>query len=153
MGAKKAFFFSSLVCCWQIISITEPEKIEKGIFIYNLSADSLINQIVKMKEIIMIANPINNFGYDFDITPDSSTLVVSAPNANAYAGKVYVYNHTSSLYELAQTLTSGATNPERYGESVAVTTSGDTIAIGSIIQNVFNTGCWYGAGVGAAVCK
>ena len=77
----------------------------------------------------------DNFGYDFDITPDSSTLVVSAPNANAYAGKVYVYNHTSSLYELAQTLTSGASNPERYGESVAVTTSGDTIAVGSILYD------------------
>ena len=77
----------------------------------------------------------DNFGYDFDITPDSSTLVVSAPNANAYAGKVYVYHHTSSLYELAQTLISGASRPERYGESVAITTSGDTIAVGSILYD------------------
>ena len=77
----------------------------------------------------------DNFGYDFDITPDSSTLIVSAPAANAYSGKVYVYNHTSSLYELTQTLTSGASKPERYGESVSITTNGNTVAVGSILYD------------------
>ena len=71
------------------------------------------------------------FGYDIDITADGSTLVVSSPTADSFAGQVYVYNYTSSLYELIQTLDSGAVLNERYGESVAITSSGDLIAVGS----------------------
>jgi hypothetical protein len=56
---------------------------------------------------------------------------VSSPTADSLAGQVYVYNYTSSLYELTQTLDSGAVLGERYGESVAITSTGDLIAVGS----------------------
>ncbi len=71
------------------------------------------------------------FGYDIDLTPDGTTLVVSAPRANSTLGKVFVYNNTSSLYELDYTLTSGSTESERFGESVTVNSDGNMIAVGS----------------------
>lgn len=79
----------------------------------------------------------DNFAYDIDMTEDGSTLVVTAPTADLGVGAVYIYNYTTSLYELDQTLlaTEWTDEPERFGESISITPDGSILAIGSILAN------------------
>ena len=82
----------------------------------------------------------DNFAYDIDMTEDGSTLVVTAPTTNFGFGSVYIYNYTTSLYELDQTLTastwgSWTQDHERFGESVSITPDGNVLAVGSILAD------------------
>jgi len=79
----------------------------------------------------------DNFGYDIDMTADGSTLVITAPTTNFGAGSVFIYNYTTSLYELDQTITASqfTIDPERFGESVSITPDGSVMAVGSILSD------------------
>lgn len=87
------------------------------------------------------------FGYDLSMTRDGKTLIISAPKAesdigsNDQSGKVYVYAYSSltNTYSLSQTLSADAEDDsERFGESVAISSTGNYIAVGSDLMNVDN---------------
>ena len=81
----------------------------------------------------------DQFGYDIAMSGTGGKLIVSAPAANQDTGNVFVYsfNPTLDLYQLSQTI-SGSINDdaERFGESIAISNSGDYIAVGAPLINV-----------------
>ena len=81
------------------------------------------------------------FGYDLSMTRDGKTLIVSAPGADNESGRAYVYSYSSlsGTYSLSQTLSATAPDDaERFGESVAISSTGGYIAVGSNLMNVGN---------------
>ena len=72
------------------------------------------------------ASSDDQFGYALDVSGDSLTLAVSAPNAES----VYVYKNTSGTFNLTQTIT-GADS--RFGESISLSDTADYLAISSIL--------------------
>jgi hypothetical protein len=70
----------------------------------------------------------DQFGYAIDVSGDSSTLVVSAPNAES----VYVYKKTAGAFTLAQTITGV---DSRFGESITVSDTAEYLAISSILAD------------------
>lgn len=94
-----------------------------------------------IQTIVSPAGAGSTFGYDLAMTRDGKTLVVSAPGADSESGITYVYSYStlSGTYSLVQPLT--ATSPddaERFGESVAISSTGGYIAVGSNLMNVGN---------------
>ena len=87
-------------------------------------------------EVVTTSTDGDNFGYDIDMNEDGSTLIVTAPTTNFGLGSVFVYNYTTSLYELEQTINATLTSdPERFGESVSITDDGSVLAVGSVLAD------------------
>jgi hypothetical protein len=77
-----------------------------------------------------------DFGYDIAMSADATKLVISAPNAVAGSGTVQVYNFDFELSIFAHLQSLSMNVPldaERFGESVAVTATGNYIAVGSTL--------------------
>jgi hypothetical protein len=76
--------------------------------------------------------------YDIDMSNDGSILIVADPLALAESGQVHIFNYTTSSYELDQTIDPtqfGSIDPERFGESVSITSDGTSLAVGSILAD------------------
>ena len=74
------------------------------------------------------------FGYDIAMSADATKLIVAAPNAVSGSGNVSVYNFNDTTFDHLQTLSIDVpTDAERFGESVAITSTGNYIAVGSTL--------------------
>ena len=79
------------------------------------------------------------FGYDTSISADANTLVVSAPATNAGSGEAFVYSYDTDLetFTLLQPLSLAIPgDPERFGESAAISASGTFIAISAVMLDI-----------------
>jgi hypothetical protein len=84
---------------------------------------------------------VDKFGYDFDFSSTGDRLVISAPAAN----KVFVYQYNGTSYDLIVPVLQPAIGDlginERFGASVAISTDGNSLAIGiTDINGTANTG-------------
>jgi len=90
------------------------------------------------------------FGYDTAVSGDATQLIVSAPQADAGYGKVFVYQLGNDTYELVSIMTedfssielempSGSTPYDvQYGQSIAISKSGTYIAVGANLLDANN---------------
>lgn len=79
------------------------------------------------------------FGYDIAMSADATKLIISAPNAVAGSGNVQVYNFGPTSFVYLQTLSiERPTDAERFGESVAIASNNNYIAVGSTLLNLDN---------------
>lgn len=72
------------------------------------------------------------FGFDTAMSGDAATLIVSAPQADTGSGKVFVYNLATNTYGTPTTVSvSYPGDPENFGNSIAISKSGDYLAVGA----------------------
>jgi hypothetical protein len=75
------------------------------------------------------------FGYSVSISATGDTIVVGAWGANSYRGYVKVYKNISGTWTLQGTKITGETTNNRFGYSVSISASGDTIVVGTYDTN------------------
>ena len=89
-----------------------------------------------------VSSANDRFGYDIAFSGDGSVFVASAPFSDSEAGSVLVYNKSGTSYALIDTIEFTRVLPagfapisqgDRFGSSVALTTSGNYLAVGSTL--------------------
>ena len=81
-----------------------------------------------------------SFGHDIALTHTGNILIVSAPRAASSSGSVFVYEYNGSTYDLAKTLTADIANDaEMFGESAAISSNGNYIAVSATMADTGNT--------------
>jgi len=98
------------------------------VFIYTIAISDTANWI--LEETLTEPNS-SVFGYSLSMSGDCSKLVVSDPNND----KVYVYEKTSDGYSNFQTLQDSSIKYNRFGQSVALSSNGNYLAIGATLDD------------------
>ncbi len=85
----------------------------------------------------VISNSAFGFGTNVALSGDGKFLIVSAPDVNTTSGEVYVYRYNGVSYNYLQTLSRNEPNDaERFGGSIAISSSGNYLAVGSPLMDL-----------------
>jgi Flp pilus assembly pilin Flp len=71
------------------------------------------------------------FGYSVSISASGDTIVVGASGANSLTGYAKVYKNISGTWTQQGATLTGEANIDRFGISVSISASGDTIVVGA----------------------
>jgi hypothetical protein len=83
-----------------------------------------------------------DFGYSVGLSADGNTAVAGGPGGFGAEGAVYVFTKGATYWELAATLTGGAeeSGEGQLGQSVAVSSNGETVLAGAPLDGPGRTG-------------
>jgi hypothetical protein len=76
------------------------------------------------------------FGYSVSISSDGNTLAVGSTYESSYAGRVRVYTRSGTAWSLqtSPALTSGVVAVSQFGNSVSLSSDGNTLAVGAYAE-------------------
>ena len=75
------------------------------------------------------------FGVSVSISATGDTIVVGAYYANSYTGYAKVYKNISGTWTLQGAKITGEASGEKFGVSVSISATGDTIVVGAWFAN------------------